>query len=364
MTRAIFLALFSLLGLLAPASALSPAAENIVLTENIPPVFQWNFVQKASLPASITETRASSADYYNSSGVLSSAGNNTARFDYNPSAPMLQGVLNEVAATNLLEYSGPMTNAYWTCANCTTAAGAVVAPDGATNMLVVTATNAANRARNGTAATVVSGQLYVCSVYASLGTGSYAGIGSTAGSCGVSYNLTGAGSISAYSGAANGCGSNHTNGFGIKLINATTNVYRIWMTVIATSTTLQCAYGVATQNTFAGSFYPNATSGTINYALAQLELDNGTHTPSSYIPNTTASPIVRSADSLTVLSSTTTGPSIVESQNIATGFISRTAFAAGSFVWPTTAWVRAMAVYPSGTPLAYLNNHLTPGSRF
>jgi len=69
------------------------------------PVLDWNFTTSTTLPSQLTFTRSSTATYYNSSGVLSSASTNTPRFDYNPSTLALRGLLMEAAATNLFPIS-------------------------------------------------------------------------------------------------------------------------------------------------------------------------------------------------------------------------------------------------------------------
>jgi hypothetical protein len=53
----------------------------------------------------ITFTRASTATFFNSSGVLTSAAINEARFDYNPATLAARGLLIEEARTNLIDWS-------------------------------------------------------------------------------------------------------------------------------------------------------------------------------------------------------------------------------------------------------------------
>ena len=53
-----------------------------------------------SLPPATTLTRASTGWYFDSAGVLQSAANDVARFNYNPSTLVLEGLLNEPARTD------------------------------------------------------------------------------------------------------------------------------------------------------------------------------------------------------------------------------------------------------------------------
>lgn len=84
----------------------------------------------ASVPGSVTFTRASSGTYNNSSNVLSTATTNTARFNYNSSGTLL-GLLYEPAATNILLNSNAFTTGGWFPTNSATITPtAVTSPDG------------------------------------------------------------------------------------------------------------------------------------------------------------------------------------------------------------------------------------------
>lgn len=66
-----------------------------------PSSFEIDFLS-GTLHDSITFTRASSATYWNSSGVLTSAGNNVPRFNHNPSNSTMRGLLLEESRTNFI----------------------------------------------------------------------------------------------------------------------------------------------------------------------------------------------------------------------------------------------------------------------
>lgn len=87
-----------------------------------------------AFPSSITFTRASTATYYNSAGVLTTAAINEPRIDYDPATLAALGLLIEEQRTNLLTYSAQFDNAAWGKTSCTVTANAAVAPDGTTTM--------------------------------------------------------------------------------------------------------------------------------------------------------------------------------------------------------------------------------------
>jgi hypothetical protein len=95
------------------------------------PSLVLDFAGTGTLDSRITFTRASNATYYNSSGVLTTASNDVARFDYNPSTLAPLGLLIEQSSTNLLSYSEDFTNAAWV--KTATLGGTTTAPDGSSN---------------------------------------------------------------------------------------------------------------------------------------------------------------------------------------------------------------------------------------
>jgi len=66
----------------------------------VQPSLVLDFAGTGTLDSRITFTRSTTATYYNSSGVLSTAAINAARFDYNPSTLAPLGLLIEQSSTN------------------------------------------------------------------------------------------------------------------------------------------------------------------------------------------------------------------------------------------------------------------------
>jgi hypothetical protein len=89
-----------------------------------------DFAGTGTLDSRITFTRSTTGTYYNSSGVLTSAAINAARFDYNPSNLSPLGLLIEQSSTNIALYSEQFDNALWVKASSTVVANATTAPDG------------------------------------------------------------------------------------------------------------------------------------------------------------------------------------------------------------------------------------------
>ena len=94
--------------------------------------FDLNFIGTNTLNSAITFTRASSATFVGSNGLIQSATTNTPRFDYDPVTLAAKGLLIEEQRTNLLTYSEQFDNAAWVNNGGTVTANALVAPDGST----------------------------------------------------------------------------------------------------------------------------------------------------------------------------------------------------------------------------------------
>jgi hypothetical protein len=100
--------------------------------------------------------------------VLMTAPAGVARFDHNPVTGESLGLLIEEQRVNLLTYSEQFDNVAWTATNCSVAANAIVAPDGALTADKVKASAGTNQKsinRNGSQVTATIGTTYTYSVY-------------------------------------------------------------------------------------------------------------------------------------------------------------------------------------------------------
>lgn len=95
-----------------------------------------------TLDSRITFTRATSATYFNSSGVLSIAASGAARFDYDPVTLAAKGLLIEEARTNRVLHSADFSNAAWVKTNVTVTANNTTGPFGTATADLLTASAA------------------------------------------------------------------------------------------------------------------------------------------------------------------------------------------------------------------------------
>lgn len=106
------------------------------------PSLALQFLATTTLDSRITFTRASSATYFDSTGRMATAGNNVARFDYDPVTLLPRGLLIEELRTNFCLWSEDFTNAAWTKTGITPAANSTNAPTGTVVADTLTASGA------------------------------------------------------------------------------------------------------------------------------------------------------------------------------------------------------------------------------
>ena len=114
---------------------------------NAPPfaALKLNFTEVSALDPRITFTRASSATYFNSAGVLSTAANDVARFDRDPITRAPLGLLIEESRTNLCLYSSDLNQANWLKgASVSLSYDTTTAPDGTTTGDTITVVTGAD----------------------------------------------------------------------------------------------------------------------------------------------------------------------------------------------------------------------------
>jgi hypothetical protein len=102
-------------------------------TDSLPttrPALSLDFVDVGALDPRVTFTRASTATFTGSNGLIQTAAINAPRFDYDPVTLAPKGLLIEEARTNLLTYSEQFDNAAWTKSSSSVSANATIAPDG------------------------------------------------------------------------------------------------------------------------------------------------------------------------------------------------------------------------------------------
>jgi hypothetical protein len=255
-----------------------------------------------------TFTRASTATFVGSDGLIQSAAINEARFDHDPVTLACKGLLIEEARTNLSLQSGVIVAGVgWIAANTTSAVNGT-GPDGnPAYQITETSANLQHGAVNtgsnaGTSGTsVVSGTNYTGSIFVKKVLGSVDWVQLTFGFAGfgsvlfANFNI-GNGTIGNYTGL--------TSGTVPRIEQFPNGWYRISITAPATTTTNTFNTILAfTNNTDSITRFPSYLGSTSNEVLTSLwQLETGLF-PTSYIPTTTAA-LTRSAD---VCSVTTAG---------------------------------------------------------
>lgn len=130
------------------------------------PALILNFVGTTSLDSRVTFTRASTATFVGSNGLIQTAAIDAPRFDYNPATLAPRGLLIEEQRINLLTYSEQFDNAAWTKSNITVTANNTTSPDGTLNADKLVVTSAGTNANCTQSPALTASTAYTETVYA------------------------------------------------------------------------------------------------------------------------------------------------------------------------------------------------------
>ena len=240
--------------------------------------FDLNFIGTNTLNPSITFTRASSATFVGSNGLIQSATTNTPRFDYDPVTLAAKGLLIEEQRTNLLTYSEQFDNVVWTKTSATVTANAGTAPDGTqTADLMYPSTSGLYRGVYQQAG--VSAAIYTDSFYVKASGKSWVQV----------IGLNGSGNTGVWFNIVNGTVGTQKAGYAGAITPAGNGWYRVAVTHPSQ------ANPFVTINVVDGDNVETVTaSGTDGVLLWGAQLEAGSFA-TSYIP-TVASQVTRSAD--------------------------------------------------------------------
>ena len=115
-----------------------------------------------------TFTRASTATFVGSDGLIQSASINNARFDHDPVTLASKGLLIEESRTNLLERSAELGNIYWSIGSLSISSNDQISPDGGLNAETITVS--AGTPQLYRAVTCTASTVYTFSFYIKIGT--------------------------------------------------------------------------------------------------------------------------------------------------------------------------------------------------
>ena len=232
----------------------------------------------------ITFSRASSATFLGSNGLLQTAANNIPRIEYDATGAV-KGLLIEEDRTNLIKYSN--TAAQWAAYGTTLTADSSTGPDGLTSMVEVaeTATTAVHVFNTVATFAPASSQRYTLSAYVKKrGSTQYVQLLWNG-----TWNSLGYATFDLDAGTLAGTGSTLST----SITDVGGGVYRVSMTTTTANTNPAQAI-LATPNAATGrasSFAGNTANGFYVYGI---QVEAGAF-PTSYIP-TTGSPATRAAD--------------------------------------------------------------------
>jgi hypothetical protein len=228
-------------------------------------------------------TRATTATFVGSDGLIQSAAINAARFDHDPVTLASRGLLIEEGRTNSITGSNAFNT--WTLANCTVAASSVVTPEGTANAWKIvedslTAAHSATRPF-----TPVSGTTYTASAWIKSAENGFAFVGLTGGGFAtafISVNLSTGAVSTAVGTPIGGASAAYSNGW-----------WRVSFSLAATASLSSVVdIRLSRDGLWANrSYLGNGVNGMYVYGT---QVEAGSF-PTSYIPTTTSA-LARSAD--------------------------------------------------------------------
>jgi len=251
----------------------------------------------------ITFSRASTATYFDSAGVLQSAANDGPRFDYNPSTLAAQGLLIEEQRTNTATYSTEFQNAVYLVGpvgdDVTVTDNAATSPDGTTNAATYTeGTASTSHSRLQRVSGLTANGVYTISLFVKDNTatrGFALGFGSTVGAS--SFNSLDRGTARWDTLAAGPATATPNNGdvaiISTNAVDVGNGWFRLSMTftfdTTNTNTGFSFGFGITSSSLAVGT-----TGDGSSYLIYGFQLEEGAF-PTSYIPTTTTA-LTRAAD--------------------------------------------------------------------
>jgi len=138
------------------------------------PAMSLDFIGTNSLDSRVTFTRASTATFIGSNGLIQTAAINDPRFDYNPSTLAPKGLLIEEQRANIQYPSNPNSATFlWNGVNSGAQTLGQPSPDGGNNATLVTSNGGGESGYRATP-TFANSTTYTWSVYVKRGTARYA----------------------------------------------------------------------------------------------------------------------------------------------------------------------------------------------
>lgn len=246
----------------------------------------------------VTFTRASTATYWDSAGVLRTAASGAPRFDYNPVTFVIRGLLVESQSTNLLLQSQDLSAAAYTRLNLVTSGytDLLAAPDGTVTMdaIIESTTPTVYHGVNQNITKAATANQYAYSLFVKdKGRQIVVAVQNVGATAGVVARFNPA--IGTVTGAINTYGTGFTAG-AMTVESVGGGIYRLTLTGTSdTAATLSCSLSLhnGTSNTYTG----DGSSGV--YVWGQ-QLEIGEYS-TSYIPTTTAQ-VTRATDMANVAS--------------------------------------------------------------